>query len=100
MSEPHTLLDAVYLYNGGKIDECGYTNLVTNIIKVLIISIIIIIIIIITIKMSSSQVHVAAARISSSQDTIDTVVIKPMFKCTPQIKIIKDRCVSYILVWS
>ena len=50
MSEPHTLLDAVYLYNGGKIDECGYTNLVTNIIKVIII---IIINIIIIIKMSS-----------------------------------------------
>ena len=47
MSEPHTLLDAVYLYNGGKIDECGYTNLVTNIIKVIIIIIISIIIIII-----------------------------------------------------
>ena len=45
MSEPHTLLDAVYLYNGGKIDECGYTNLVTNIIKVIIIIIIIIIIV-------------------------------------------------------
>ena len=56
LSEPHTLLDAVYLYNGGKIDECGYTNLVTNIIKVFIIIIIIfIIIIIILLNMSSSS---------------------------------------------
>ena len=34
LSEPHTLLDALYLYNNNKLDEESYTNLLMNIIKI------------------------------------------------------------------
>ena len=66
LSEPHTLLDSLYLYNNNILDDESYSNLVMNIIKI----------------------HVAQA---NHDHDMDTVVIKPMFKCTPQIKIIKER---------
>ena len=66
LSEPHTLLDALYLYNRGVIDEETYSNLLMNIIKI----------------------HIAC---TDTEDNVDCVVIKPMFKCTPQMKIIKER---------
>jgi len=66
LSEPHTLLDALYLYNNNKLDEESYTNLLMNIIKI----------------------HVACV---NTKGDLESIIIKPMFKCTPQIKIIKER---------
>ena len=71
LSEPHTLLDSLYLYNNNILDDESYSNLVMNIIKI----------------------HIAQANHLHDKDT---VVIKPMFKCTPQIKIIKERY-SYLI---
>ena len=69
LSEPHTMLDALYLYNRGIIDEETYNNLLMNIIKI----------------------HIAG---TDTEDNLDCVVIKPMFKCTPQMRIIKERYFS------
>ena len=69
LSEPHTMLDALYLYNRGIIDEETYNNLLMNIIKI----------------------HIAG---TDTEDNLDCVVIKPMFKCTPQMRIIKERYIS------
>ena len=66
LSEPHTLLDALYLHNRNMLDEESYANLVMNIIKI----------------------HLACV---DSEDSLDCVVIKPMFKCTPQLTIIRER---------
>ena len=66
LSEPHTMLDALYLYNRDVIDEETYNNLLMNIIKI----------------------HIAGV---DTEGNLDCVVIKPMFKCTPQMKIIKER---------
>ena len=71
LSEPHTLLDSLYLYNNNILDDESYNNLVMNIIKI----------------------HIAQANHLHDKDT---VVIKPMFKCTPQIKIIKERYIYLI----
>ena len=60
------MLDALYLYNRNTIDEESYSNLLMNIIKI----------------------HIAC---TDTEDNVDCVVIKPMFKCTPQMKIIKER---------
>ena len=55
------------VYNKGS--QEGYTNLVTNIVKL----------------------HAAQA---GASEHLNTLVIKPIFKCTPQIKIIKERYVK------
>ena len=60
------MLDALYLYNREVLDEESYNNLVMNIIKI----------------------HVACV---DSSNNLDCVVIKPIFKCSPQIRIIKER---------
>ena len=71
LSEPHTMLDALYLYNRDVIDEETYNNLLMNIIKI----------------------HIAGV---DTEGNLDCVVIKPMFKCTPQMKIIKERWIYYL----
>ena len=63
------------VYNKGS--QEGYTNLVTNIVKL----------------------HAAQA---GASEHLNTLVIKPIFKCTPQIKIIKERYVKKIylkIIW-
>ena len=65
LSEPHSLLDALYLYNRNIIDDETHTSLVKSIMKV----------------------HIASA---AAREDIRLLVIKPVFKCTPQIKLISD----------
>eukprot|EP00092_Neocalanus_flemingeri_P076854 GFUD01095362.1.p1 GENE.GFUD01095362.1~~GFUD01095362.1.p1 ORF type:complete len:258 (+),score=64.35 GFUD01095362.1:169-942(+) len=65
LSEPHSLLDALYLHNRKVLDDVTYGSLVNNIMKV----------------------HIACSTI---KEDIKTLVFKPVFKCTPQIKLMMD----------
>jgi len=66
LSEPHSLLDALYLHNREVIDQGTYSNLLMNILRV----------------------HIACATAGTE---VDTLVVKPVFKCTPQILLIQER---------
>ena len=65
LSEPHSLLDALYLHNRSVIDDVNYAILVKSIMKV----------------------HIACA---TTREDIKILVFKPVFKCTPQIKLMLD----------
>jgi len=65
LSEPHSLLDALYLHNRSVIDHVTYAILVKSIMKV----------------------HIACA---TTREDIKILVFKPVFKCTPQIKLMID----------
>ena len=65
LSEPHSLLDALYLYNRNIIDDETHMHLVKSIMKV----------------------HIACA---AARKDIRILVIKPVFKCTPQIKLMSE----------
>ena len=65
LSEPHSLLDALYLHNRNVLDDVAYRTLVKSIMKV----------------------HIACA---TTKEDIKTLVFKPVFKCTPQIKLMVD----------
>jgi len=66
LSEPHSLLDVLYLHNRKKVDDKVYKHLVKSIMKV----------------------HIECAR-QRTEET-NTLVFKPVFKCTPQIKLMAD----------
>ena len=65
LSEPHSLLDALYLYNRNVIDDVTHSSLIKSIMKV----------------------HIACA---TAKDDIRMLVFKPVFKCTPQIRLMAD----------
>jgi len=66
LSEPHSLLDVLYLHNRKRIDNTSYTKLVQNIMKI----------------------HIGCAR--QRKEKVTTLVFKPVFKCTPQIKLMAE----------
>ena len=98
LSEPHSLLDALYLHNREVIDQgtyrllSYYTIMVILLYKYFVYSLVLGISFSINffafsnLLMNILRVHIACATAGTE---VDTLVVKPVFKCTPQILLIQ-----------